>query len=164
MSAILSPCGRYRYTLERAISVFGNGLVLWVMLNPSTADATVNDPTIVRVIRFSERLGFARAAVVNLFALRATDPRHLRLVGDPIGPENDAHIQRMASAADMVILGYGADPMATDRASSVRALLAGRKLHCLGKTKDGAPRHPLYLRANADLIEHGADGNGESGE
>lgn len=146
------------------MSVLGSGLVLWVMLNPSTADATINDPTIVRIIRFSDRLGFARAAVVNLFALRATDPRNLRLAGDPVGPENDAHIERMAREADSIILGYGADPMAADRAASVRALLAGRKLHCLGKMKGGAPRHPLYLRANAELIEHGTEGNGESGQ
>lgn len=153
MSAVISHCGRFRYTLDRSVSVLGKGLVLWVMLNPSTADALLNDPTIVRVIRFSERLGFARAAVVNLFALRATDPRHLRLAGDPVGPENDAHIQRMASEADLIILGYGADPIATERAAQVRALLAGHKLFCLGKTKDGAPRHPLYLRADSPLIE-----------
>lgn len=152
MSATISTCGRFRYTLERSVSVLGNGLVMWVMLNPSTADAMLNDPTIVRVIRFSERLGFARAAVVNLFALRATDPRHLRLVGDPVGPENDAHIQRVAGEANLIILGYGADPIATERAAQVCTLLAGRKLFCLGKTKAGAPRHPLYLRADSQLI------------
>ena len=131
--------------------MFG-GNVLWVMLNPSTADAENDDPTIRRVLGFSARFGLGKATVANLFAYRTTNPRELLLAKDPVGPDNDGHIQRMAADADLIILAWGSHQAAEKRAPQVRDMLAGYPLHCLGKTQSGAPRHPLYLPSDAPLV------------
>ncbi len=93
-SAVLSECARYRYRLDRAWERDDHGLgtVTWVMLNPSTADADVDDPTIRRCIGFSKAWGYNALTVVNLFAWRATSPRDLCAVEDPVGPDNEAHL------------------------------------------------------------------------
>lgn len=117
MSAILSICGTYRYRLGRELPNHdGKGVVLWVMLNPSTADATADDPTIRKVVGFSSNWGFAVARVVNLYALRSTDWRPLRTHADPVGPENDEQIRASVLAADAVVLAWGAHAPDVDRA------------------------------------------------
>ncbi len=146
MSAILSPCGRYRYSLTRTFFT-GRGRVLFVMLNPSTADAEIDDPTIRRCIGFARRWGFQELAVANLFAWRATDPRELRQAVDPVGPENDRHLMRLSGCADAVIAAWGARGNYHNRAAEVLGLLEGAIEH-LGLTKQGHPKHPLYLRAD----------------
>lgn len=149
-SAVLSGCGTYRYRLGRTWDPALPG-ACFVMLNPSTADARVDDPTIRRCVGFARNMGAGWLTVVNLFALRSTDPRALASHTDPIGPENDAHIVDAAGRATVVIAAWGADRFAPARAEAVRHLLAPRALHALGVTKDGAPRHPLYLRGDAEL-------------
>jgi hypothetical protein len=147
--AKISEDGRYRYALLRR---WGDGpFVTFVMLNPSTADAEVDDPTIRRCIGFAKRWGFDALHVVNLFALRATDPRELAKADDPIGPENDLYLMRHALAEGPMVAAWGAHPMARERAKAFTDRMFVR-WSALGTTADGYPRHPLYVRADAPLI------------
>lgn len=153
-SAVLSADGAYRYELRRRWDPGPEAV--WVMLNPSTADAEVDDPTIRRVIGFSRGWGFGGVLVVNLFALRSTNPDALLSpLRDPVGPENDRTLLRAFLTAHTVVGAWGAHPAAPPRARYVAdhiAALAGRRrINCLAVTKDGAPRHPLYMPASASL-------------
>lgn len=138
--------GPYRYRLGR---VWGDPAerVCWIMLNPSTADAEVNDPTIRRCIALSQAWGFGALMVVNLFALRATDPRLLMSYPDPIGPRNDVAIFDETARAGLVVAAWGIHGWRFGRGSHVRDMLA-RQLFHVGLTKQGFPRHPLYLRGD----------------
>jgi hypothetical protein len=152
-SATFSPCGGYRYDLLRR---WGPGpSVCWVMLNPSTATETTNDPTIRRCIDFSKRWGAGGLVVVNLYALRSTDPRGL-IGGVPRNtPDNSAAVLRHIAAADFTVAAWGATwaTLGLGRYHVERwAADAGRELWCLGKTKDGHPRHPLYVH-RAKILE-----------
>lgn len=153
--AVISDCSRYRYSLCRSWAP-DVGTVLFVMLNPSTADAREDDPTIRRCIGFARSWGYGRIDVVNLFAWRATNPEELRGVADPIGPNNDGHILSNARAAKLVVCAWGAHGEIDGRDETVVRLLRSRvrvggqpiKLHILGLTKGAAPRHPLYVRGD----------------
>ncbi|MBX3203205.1 MAG: DUF1643 domain-containing protein [Labilithrix sp.] len=154
-SATISACGRYRYGLERATGITGPNLV-WLMLNPSTADADVDDPTIRKVVGFTRRAGFGVAIVVNLFAMRATDPREVsrtlrhgpgyvgvRLITAE-GPANRQAIEQAAGLSDAMVCAWGAQPWARTQAKRVLGWLPrGLRLLCLGTTKAGDPLHPL---------------------
>jgi hypothetical protein len=150
--ALLSDDGRYRYRLSR---VWDDSLPLacWLMLNPSVADHEQDDPTVRRVTGFSQSWGFGGFVVVNLFALRSTDPAELKRDPYPIGPDNDRHIWE-ATEGRRVIAAWGAGGNlvlpAGRRDLQVRADLhvRGRRLECLGLTKEGFPLHPLRLRAD----------------
>lgn len=147
-SATFSPCGRYRYTLTRDTGV-GEGTVAWVMLNPSTADAEVNDPTIRRCIDFTQRWGYGSMLVLNLYALRATDPDELIREPAPCGPDNDRVIAELAPACDLIVCAWGTHPMAPPRARAVESLLGPAvPLYGLRWTVTGEPGHPLYLPAS----------------
>ncbi len=156
-SALVSPCGRYRYLLTRAWAPRqpARGHVLWIMLNPSIADAEIDDPTIRRCIGFSKAWGFPSLEVVNLFAWRATDPCELRdRWRDLVGPENDDHIRSAFDRAPrLVIAAWGNHGKIRNRALAVEGLAytAQQRLDCLGKTGSGAPRHPLYVGASNAL-------------
>ena len=145
--AVFSDCGRYRYLLTRR---WGDGpAATFVMLNPSTADAATDDPTIRRCIGFAKSWDCGSLNVVNLFAFRATDPRELLAATDPVGPRNDAFLHGYLPGA---VAAWGAHKMAAARARGVvRAFSRSSPLWCLGVTKDGHPRHPLYVRADAPL-------------
>jgi hypothetical protein len=145
--AVISPCGLYRYTLDRSWSGAPRGVVNWIMLNPSTADANTDDPTIRRVIAFTWSWGYCDLVVTNLFALRSTDPDRLRRALDPIGPENDRHILEAAMQAQLVVCAWGAHGSYLGRDKAVLAMLRGRgiKPHALKLTLAGRPVHPLYL-------------------
>ncbi len=160
-SARLSRCGTYRYLLTRR---WAEGPALrWVMLNPSTADAAVDDPTIRRVVRFSRDAGYSAAVVANLYALRATDPGELDQHPDPLGPDNLGTLAQLVRAARVdapradaapIVVAWGAN---APRARAERVLeheLAGADLRCLGVTKAGQPRHPLYVRADQPLVPY----------
>ena len=116
------------------------------MLNPSTADAMVDDPTIRRVIGFAKDWGYGSALVGNLFAYRATDPKELKQRYDAVGEENDYYLSLLARLSDKIIVAWGSMKYAKVRARAVVHLLRDRQLQCLGKTKDGSPRHPLYVK------------------
>lgn len=161
-TAILSPCGTYRYSLTRegllediqliAIARASMLRVLFLLLNPSKADATLNDPTVVRGMGFARAWGFRIMEYVNLFAYRATFPTDLvaaQAAGvDVVGPDNDRHILEAASRAQLIICAWGAAPFAVDRARAVRHLLRNYQLYHLGLTKNQQPKHPLYLRGD----------------
>lgn len=142
--AVISDDGRYRYSLWR---IWRDDLqpILWVGLNPSTADATTDDATIRRMRNFSANWGFGGILVGNLFALRSTDPGGLHEVEDPFGPENDAYLERMGQKANMIVCCWGAFSLAKGANFYMRALFPDRRLHCLGLTASGQPKHPVRL-------------------
>jgi hypothetical protein len=153
--ALLSPDGRYRYVLEREWDPAGAS-VLWVMLNPSTADADVDDPTSRRCLRFTKRwaasepeFGIGRMTVANLFARRSTSPTALLdlTLEDMGGPDNASHLREQIERASFVVAGWGGfyrklagRPLVEEIAGAT-----GVPLFCLGTTASGDPRHPLYV-------------------
>lgn len=144
--AVYSACERYRYALTRTWDTEGRRL-LWIMLNPSKATETANDPTIERCERRARRLGYGAFRVVNLFALRQTDPARLLRARAPVGRGNDAEIARALEWADDVLCGWGVHGAHRNRGADVRGAVAasGKPPLVLGLTKDGHPRHPLYV-------------------
>ena len=137
----------YRYTLHRHVNMFGHGRMVWIMLNPSTADDDVDDPTIRRCIGFARAWGYSELEVVNLFAARATNPKDLRTFDDPVGDGNDDTILEVTARAVLIVCGWGQWGWLYGRGEHVVRLLHlhRRPLDCLGTTKHGQPRHPLYL-------------------
>ena len=156
MSAIISPCGTYRYRLSRPPLQPHpmKATALFVMLNPSTADATLDDPTIRRCRNFAKSWDCAGIVVANLYALRATDPKLLWEHPDPVGPDNDMYLELLAHEYEDVIFAWG-NNVEAGRVAAVDAIFRGRgrKIWCLGTTKSGMPKHPLYLRADTPLTE-----------
>jgi hypothetical protein len=149
--AILSACRTYRYVLWREWDKHRPPFVV-IGLNPSTADETQDDPTIRRCLGFARREGCGRLAMLNLFALRATDPRVLRTHSAPIGIDNDRHILDAGSIPDAVIVSaWGVHGTLHDRDVWVAGLISA-PLWCLGTSKAGHPRHPLYLPSDAPLV------------
>lgn len=140
----------YRYVLWRTWEGV-RGHVMFVGINPSTADEFDDDPTIRRCCGFARRWGYGGFFMLNLFAWRATDPRRLRRNPLPIGPENDDYLRMYAESAGLVVAAWGATaaPWAW-RACVVRHLL-GDNVQCLGLTRAGWPRHPLYVRGDQPL-------------
>jgi hypothetical protein len=140
-----SPCRRYRFALWRR---WGSGpQVLFVMLNPSTADETTNDPTIRRCIGFAQAWGFDSAAVGNLFAFRTPKPGDLRTSSEPIGAGNDDWLIRLHEDSALTVAAWGNHGHFLDRSNSVRSILPD--LHVLRLTKLGEPGHPLYMPRDA---------------
>jgi len=154
MSAVISDCGSYRYALTRW---WGDGPNCgFIMLNPSTADADRDDPTIRRCISFAKREGCGGLVVLNLFGLRATDPRELSAHPFPVGPDWRHWIDAMLQNIDgPLIAGWGAQKGIAAQVGTIRQALnaAGIKAMCLGKTADGSPRHPLYVRGDQPLVQ-----------
>jgi len=152
--AILSEDGVYRYNLIREWDSM-DPVMLFIMLNPSTADAVDDDPTIRRCTSFAQRENCGMIEVVNLFAFRATDPKELKTAEEPIGADNDEIIVMAAEEADIIVCAWGTNGALYERNEKVISLLQSveKPIMCLGKTKDGHPKHPLYLPANAELIE-----------
>lgn len=149
--AEFSECGRYRYTLTRRWDA--GAPALFIMLNPSTATATQDDPTIRRCIGYARDWGFAGLTVLNLYAYRATDPRELWKVDNPVGPGNDNYLVKHLKEAWLneapAIAAWGAHAR-PDRVAAVMRMPHTRRLQALGTTKAGAPRHPLYMPKTAE--------------
>lgn len=156
MTAQFSPDRVYRYALWRTWDASNGSRVMFIGLNPSTADETQDDPTIRRCVGFAKRLGAGQMIMANLFAFRATDPfTMLKLVHtDPVGPDNDAWLARLAEHAGIIVAAWGAHGGHRHRDEQVIGMFSDR-LFALGVTKDGHPRHPLYLRADAELVRYG---------
>lgn len=143
-SALFSPYRVYRYRLSRA---WGDAPPLvFLMLNPSTANETDNDPTVERCERRARAGGYGGLEVVNIFALRSTDPRALYSHPDPIGPENDQHILD-ACRLGTVVCGWGQHGNLGQRGARIREMLErkGVQPHVLRLNGDGSPTHPLYV-------------------
>lgn len=152
-TAALSSDGQYRYLLTR---IWGDpvNLVTWIMLNPSTADANIDDPTIRRCIGFARHWGYGGICVANLYAYRATDPKALLATDHPVGPLNDLYLALALLVATRdntpVVAAWGANAK-PDRIAQFLELPNAERTQALGVTKDGQPRHPLYLRADSVL-------------
>jgi hypothetical protein len=152
--AVISEDGRYRYYLSRSWSDVGLH-VAFVGLNPSTADAVLDDPTIRRCVAFAKEWGGGRMSMVNLFALRSTDPQVLAGVADPVGPENEAWLDRVMPTADIAVACWGNHGVLHGRAAAVTQRFAGR-LVALAVNKSGSPKHPLYVRGSTIPHPYGA--------
>ncbi len=146
--AEISDCGRYRYSLTREWDETKPAM-LWVMLNPSTADGKEDDPTIRRCIGFAKQWGFGSLEVVNLFALRATDPKDVDSCPDRNGPENWVHLGKMNDYGTVVV-AWGANKTAEKFVRTWEKVPS--HLKCLGTTKSGAPKHPLYIPKKQILV------------
>jgi len=144
--ATYSDCQTYRYALTRTWHPAGKR-VMFVMLNPSKATEQANDPTVGRCEARARTLGFGAFQVTNLFALRETDPHKMRKHPKPEGPEADSALIAGADWADTTVAAWGVHGVHLARDTAVLDLFqdAGLTLHCLGLTKAGHPRHPLYL-------------------
>ena len=157
-SAVISSCGLYRWRLDRELSNAGPVAAI-LGVNPSTADAALDDPTIRKDTGFGRRLGWSRFIKGNLFAFRSTNVKTLRLVDDPVGRYNDLYLEEIMREADIVIAAWG--PLAKlpkplrERWKTVAYIAGhiGRKLHCWGTALDGHPRHPLMLSYSVPLVE-----------
>lgn len=148
-TAEISDCGRYRYSLHRRWDVTKPNAV-WIMLNPSTADAEQDDPTIIRCMNFARSWGLGGIVVVNLYGLRATNPKELWRADDPIGPDNDRHLYVYTKShifERIIVAAWGANAK-PDRVRQVMSMPQMQRAQCLGVTKHGAPRHPLYVRGD----------------
>lgn len=148
----ISQCGKYRYLLRRLWDD-DKPRALFVMLNPSTADAEIDDPTIRSCTRLADGLGYGSFEVVNLYGVRTSDPSVLETVSDPVGPHNKYVIDSAISRCDMIICAWGAHPMAERRAQDVITQLRAFRpaVFCFGVTKSGAPKHPLYIKSGTQL-------------
>lgn len=141
----------YRYRLRRRSppDLFTmSRTVGFVMLNPSTADATEDDPTVRRCIGFMRAWGFTSLEVGNLFALRSTNPAAILQHADPIGPENDRYLVELAIRCDFIVCAWGNEGSFKGRDLAVRRLLRGYDCRYLSLNKGGQPTHPLYLAAD----------------
>ncbi len=141
--ATFDPSRIYRYTLLRVWRVDLPRLA-FIMLNPSTADEQILDPTIRRCIGYARAWGYGSLEVGNLFAFRSTSPYQLYNIPDPIGPENDGYLKEIVSRAKLVIAAWGNHGVIKDRSNVVARMFPGMKVLALTKTK-GQPAHPLYL-------------------
>jgi len=145
--AEFSECRTYRYVLWRRWDWQGcANQVMFIGLNPSTANETEDDPTIRRCIRFARDWGYGGLLMMNAYAFRATNPKVMKAAADPVGPGNDEAFGYRRSQVGMIVAAWGAHCPAERERAVCQAV--GRTIHCLGKTKSGRPRHPLYLRAD----------------
>jgi len=153
---------KYRYTLERRWGL-PSPTIMFICLNPSTADEKLDDPTIRRCVGFSDREGFQNMILCNIFAFRATDPKDMKAAEYPIGADNDMWIKKIAKDAKKIVLAWGTHGDYLKREDQVVAMLRtyvltlnllGKPLYCLGTTINRHPKHPLYLAKNTSLIEY----------
>lgn len=151
-----SPCRRYRYTLEHVFDPLlhenSPRLIMWIGLNPSTADENKLDPTLRRVRGFSAAWGFTSFVMTNLFAFRATDPADMKRAADPVGPANDTWLATMAGRCEKIVAAWGNHGFHRDRDVEVMNLLGVECLTCLGLSKTGSPKHPLYIGGDTALV------------
>lgn len=145
--AKISKCGDYRYQLWRVWDV-RKSKVLFVMLNPSTADASIDDPTIRRCIGFAKSWGYGGMYVGNLFAYRSTSPKELLKVKDPVGECNNYHLGEMAEKCDLIVCAWGNAPILKKLGYNTTLNILNRPKHYIDLAKDGTPKHPLYLKSN----------------
>lgn len=146
---------KYRWELHRRWDMDESGLIiLWIMLNPSTADEHVNDRTISRCIDFSKRWGYSGLMIGNLYGLRTPKPTELFKHPDPLGKDNDFYLGYMIASANAILVAWGSDAE-LERARTVHDMIRQRsKLQpmCLAMNEDGMPRHPLYVRAETEPV------------
>lgn len=152
--AELSNCRLYRYQLTRKFAE-GEGTCVFVCLNPFTADEQADDQMVIRCMDFAAHWGFGRVQIVNAFAWRSTSPGVLSTLRDPVGPDNDEWILKTAEEAQRIVCAWGAHPVMAERGTQVIQLLrgAGLRLHHLGMTVQGYPKHPSRLSKRTPIWE-----------
>ena len=148
--AIYSDCEKYRYILER-IWDKNNGKIMFLALNPSTATEEKNDPTVARMVSFARSWGYGGVVVANVFAFRSTLPSDLKKDKNPVGSENDLLISKESKNCDKIVACWGNHGTFLNRSENVKRMI--KNMGCLGITKSGEPKHPLYLRADSRLIK-----------
>jgi len=149
---MLSPCLQYRFALSRCWSP--NARVLgFIMLNPSTANDTIDDPTIRKLIQISKFRGYGGFLVANLFALRSSKPDNLRHHRDPIGPSNDYWIMQVIRWSELVVCAWGNHGTFKQRGKYVKSMVPSRKRYILGLNHGGQPTHPLFLSPSKRFIK-----------
>lgn len=154
--ATIDDSGKYRYTLERRWGADPANFVNFILLNPSTADETKDDPTVRACIEFARRWGFDGLVMTNLFAFRATAPSKMRACNNPHGDLNDQYIKRVAKKAALVVVAWGNHGSHCGRDKEVMNILTRtKKPHCLSITKAGQPKHPLYVKRNTKSKPYG---------
>lgn len=158
--ALISECGQYRYWLARTWDAGTRALPI-IMLNPSTADAAIDDPTIRRCVAFAKREGFGGIRVMNLFAFRATSPKDMLAAGNPYGPDNEDHLLQLIvdarNANTPILCAWGAHGIhGMAKRLQAYAQVNRARLVCLGKTNGGHPRHPLYVKGDQPFEPFGA--------
>ena len=150
-NATFSDCRKYRYALSRTWDG-KKKTVLFIGLNPSTADEKIDDPTIRRCINYAQNWGYGSLLMVNLFAYRATIPTELKNVKNPIGNDNDLHITELLKKADLAVATWGNEGSLLNRDKDVKKIIP--KLMCLKINKSGQPAHPLYQKKDLKLIKY----------
>lgn len=152
--ACIDESGRYRYWLMRQWGENSDNFVNFVMLNPSTADAKDDDPTVRCCIRFAKSFKFDGMYITNLFAFRTKDPKELKKQPKPIGSENDIHLRKKAKISKTVVVTWSNHGSFMNRDKEVISILNQEKtIYCLGKNKSGQPTHPSRLKSNTNLIK-----------
>lgn len=150
-SATFSDCNKYRYTLER-IWDESKPLCMFIGLNPSTADAEKDDPTIRRCISYARIWGYGGLIMANLFGFRAADPKEMMAAADPIGPDNDQHIKSAMEKSALVVGAWGNHGLHKGRTNSLRRKIDFNRIAYLKFTISRQPAHPLYLPKNLKPI------------
>lgn len=145
-----SQCDQYRYGLSRLWDT-GKRTALFIMLNPSTADEHRNDPTVARCETRARSMGFGGVMVANLFAFRATRPQDLKMAKNPEGDWNDAVLRHWVRHAGMTVAAWGVHGRHQNRGIDVARGL-GAPVYHLGLTKEGHPRHPLYVSFDTEPV------------
>ena len=150
--ATFSSCRIWRYSLVRVWNMLPSdaGMCAFIGLNPSTADEIADDPTIRRCIGFARRWGFDGIYMLNAYGYRATDPRVMQAAADPVGADNDRVICKIADQCKLIVAAWGVHCQPEREAEVCRAI--DRTVHCLGMTKGGRPKHPLYLPSDSELV------------
>lgn len=153
-SAVISKCGKYRYLLSRVWDK-KKGLITFTGLNPSTADAKIDDRTVLKCIMHAKRFGAGGFLMVNEFAFRSTDPNKLKKITGAlikvVGPENDRYIKEANERASIRVVMWGAMGRLNNRDREVIDLIP-RPIFCFGLTQEGMPRHPLYMKNDTKLM------------
>lgn len=151
-SADISSDGVYRYALARRLAT-GDRAVLFVGLNPSTADASLDDPTIRRCVGFAKDWGFDWLLMGNIYAFRSADPKAIYQDKDPVGPRNFQTLREMAFHSELVVAAWGRNKIVGQAWPIADWVVHHNKVKCLGQNKDRTPKHPLYLAAKTELVE-----------
>jgi len=152
-TAIFSSDKIYRYFLSRKTGIPGNKKLIWIMLNPSTADAFKLDPTVIRCFVRSKRHSANEMIILNLFGFRSPYPKDLYTIEDPIGPDNDEIIASSLQGNNVTLVcAWGSHKLVHERSLELWSRLVDISKYCLGTTKTGQPKHPLHVAYEDDLI------------
>ena len=150
-NATFSDCRKYRYALSRTWNS-KKKTILFIGLNPSTADEKIDDPTIRRCVNYAQNWGYGSLLMVNLFAYMTTIPTELKKVRNPIGNDNDLHIIELSKKADLAVAAWGNEGSLLNRDKEIKKILPN--LMCLKINKSGQPAHPLYQKKDLKLIKY----------